>query len=95
MKVNYMCLMSSGEHPTHLEDTQAQTEQGILERKVRRKEGGATMTAASFKLPNWKTVHRDFTRGMLSAILLAKTKIKNNHTIQQWGTSENNSNISI
>jgi hypothetical protein len=26
---------------------------------------------------------------------LAKTKIKNNHTIQQWGTSENNSNISI
>lgn len=38
------------------------------------------MIAASFKLPSWTMVHKDFSRGMCISILLAKAKIKNSPT---------------
>ena len=35
------------------------------------------MTAASFRLPNWRMVHTDFARGMcIIAMLLAKAEIE-------------------
>ena len=44
----------------------------------KRKRGcGPCMTAASFRLPNWRMVHTDFARGMcIIAMLLAKAEIE-------------------
>lgn len=43
----------------------------------KRKRGcGRSMTAARFKLPNWRMMHKDFARGTRIAMLLAKAKIE-------------------